>query len=481
MAMLLFLVLSAPATAAVTLDDLFDSSARDIPAQGRLTFKQQAFERLLAARGAASVVRAMRRIESGLADLDKRRDKVYARFLKAHKKYFDWRRKKTDDAEAVPAGINKAFLAAEREIRGVNSIVYNDLAFHEWALTRLAKFQRTPDGDYLVALVKDVRHKNPHQRLRCLRLLGIPTDAAALKALRSASEAERHPAVAAALAATGQTDTGKALLSDQWTVRAGAIEGFRRQRTRASAATLVRRLAVEKGRLQDDLRDALVWIAGDEQPDWAAWLKALPEDWAPSPPRPAAPPSPDDAHPMGTASGRTCFGLPTGSERVVLCVDGGAALAAVAKEVERYLGILPPRAEFGIVVYGVGARVFKKKLVAATGANRAAAAKWMAGLKLAGRTDIHDGLELAFDLVGGDGKRPARADTLVLVALQRPSQVGLSPTRVGNPRQIALEWARRNALLRVRLLAFGKSSGGESYYLQNLARPYGGGFRPSAR
>ena len=158
---LLLLVLSAPA-AAVSLDDLFDSTSREFQGAGnRLTRKQQAFEQLLRDKGPAAVVRAMRRFESGYAGLEKQRAKTYARFLKAHGKYFGWRAKKSDDAEAVPAGINKAFLAAEREMRGVNSIVYNDLAFLEWALGRLSGQHPVPEGDYLAALLKDVRQQKP--------------------------------------------------------------------------------------------------------------------------------------------------------------------------------------------------------------------------------------------------------------------------------------------------------------------------------
>lgn len=482
--LLLALLLLLPATpaAAFTLDDLFDFASRDFRTKGnRLAVKKQAFDRLLAAKGPAAVVRAMRRVEPGLAGLEKKRNKVYARFLNAHDAYFGWRRKKSDDAEAVPAGINKTFLAAEREIRGVNSIVHSDLAFVAWSLDRLAAVHPSPEGPYLAALLKGIRHKSAHQRLRCIRLLGATTDPAAIKAVQAALAAERYPAVAAALAATGIADGSKALLAEAWTVRAGAIAGFRTRRDRASAVALIPRVAREKGRLADDVHGALAWIAGGEQADWAKWLGDLPADWKPLAYPEKDPPGPETVIPTPSPSGRRCFGLPTGSERVILCVEAGPAWDAVRTEVARYLGTLPQRAEFGIVAYGAGAGTFKKKLVTASGANRAAAAKWMEGVKRPGRSDVYDGLRLAFELADGGARRPARADTIVVVTLQRPTDVGLSPTLVGSPRQIALELARRNALLRVRVLAYGLSGGAQSYYLQMLARPYGGGFRPSGR
>jgi hypothetical protein len=293
---------------------------------------------------------------------------------------------------------------------------------------------------------------------------------------------ERHPAVAAALAATGSADAPRALLADTWTVRAGAIEGLRLRRERAAAALLVPRLESETGRLQDDLSDVLAWIAGGEQADWPKWLEGLAADWTPAAyPDDGKPPDPVLVTPCVSASGRQCFGLPTGSEALVLCVDAGPAWEAVQGEVSRFLGTLPERAEFGIVAFGAGATAFRKKLVAASGANRDAAAKWMEGLRIGSRADLYDGLQAAFDLADGGRNRAARADTIVLFAPQRPSEVGLSPTLVGNPRQIALELGRRNALLRLRVLAAGASGGGESYYLQQLARPHGGGFKPTGR
>ncbi|MHC4956613.1 MAG: vWA domain-containing protein, partial [Planctomycetota bacterium] len=173
--------------------------------------------------------------------------------------------------------------------------------------------------------------------------------------------------------------------------------------------------------------------------------------------------------------------LPTGSERIIFCVEAGVARGQIRNEVMRFLGTLPERAEFGLVAYASGAAAFKKKLVAASVANRDAAAKWMQDLALGDRAHLYEGLRLAFDLADGGKKKPARADTIVVVALRRPSEVGVAPTRVGNPRQIALEALRWNELLRVRVLAFGLSGGAESFYLQQMARPYGGGFMPSGR
>jgi len=478
--LLLLLALSAPASAS-PLDDLFEFSSRAYGAKGNLlAAKQSEFERLLGTKGPAAIVRALRKAEPGLAELQKQRKKEYARFSKAHAAYFGWRQKKSDNAEDVPRGINRAFLDTERQIRAVNTIVYRHLTFVEWSLARLQERYPAPTGKYLAALTKGIRDRNPYQRLRCIRLLAPSDDPAALEALAAAFASERHPAVAAALAATGKGDCSPAMLQDAWTVRAGGIAGLRIHRDRAVAALLVPRLARERGRLLDDIHGALSWIAGGERADWAEWLAGLPARWTPVAYPEKDPPGEDVAIATPSASGRVCFGLPTGSTRVILCVD--AALGAAARgEIARFLGTLPASAEFGIVAFGAGARAFKKKLVAASGANRAAAAKWMERVDLAGRADIYDGLQLAFDLADAGKNRPARADTIVLAAPQRPTRTGMSPTLVDNPRQIALEIGRRNALLRVRIHAIGLSTAAQSYYLQQLARAYGGGFKPTGR
>ncbi|MHC4955632.1 MAG: hypothetical protein ACYTGZ_17410, partial [Planctomycetota bacterium] len=309
-ALAVILALAAPLAAKPPgLGDLFDPASRVYPASGnRKKLKQDAFDRLLASKGSTAVLKALRRIDPAVVALEKARDAEYERFLKVHAAYFGWRAKNIDDAEAVPTGLNKKYMDGERDMRRVNSVLFRDLAFFDWAVRRLAEREPTPEGKYLAGLLKGLKDKSPYHRLRCLRLLGNAADPGTVRALRAAQVSERHPAVAAAIAESGSVDHAHALLQTPWTVRAGGIRGLRSRRDRASAALLVPRLAQEKGRLADDLHDALTWTAGAEQEDWAAWWKGLPADWnAPALPE-GDPPAPEIVRPARTASGRGCFG-----------------------------------------------------------------------------------------------------------------------------------------------------------------------------
>ena len=167
------------------------------------------------------------------------------------------------------------------------------------------------------------------------------------------------------------------------------------------------------------------------------------------------------------------FGLQTGSERFVLCLGAAAGWPAVQEEVLRFLGTAPERAEFGVVAFGAGASAFRKSLAGNTGTNRAALAKWMKGLELGGRNDLWTGLDAAFDLAEEEG-----ADTLVVFNPARPTEVGDSPATLFRPRQIWFALSYRNALLQIRVLAYGRSDGGDAHFLQGLAREYGGGCIP---
>ena len=474
--LLLHLSLGAPALAA---DDLFDPFSRafgDGANRGRA--KQAAFDRRLAKRGAASMVNSLAKIEGAVIKLDKARAKEHARFVKARTAYFGWRATHSDDAEDVPPGLNKMYLAAELAMLRINSIHFRELAFHDWVETRLRTLARSADDKMLRALVAGLRSRSPRQRLRCVRMLAeAPADRAAAP-IAAALGKEKHPAVLAQLLSLGRAEVpDAALFHAAWTVRAGAIEGLGARLDRPSAVRLLARRGKEKGRLQDDVEHALSVIAGEQRPDWPAWLKGLPPDWKAGV-RPSPPPlNRDLASPCISATDRTCFGLPTGSERIVICVDGATGREQVRAEVRRFLESLPERAQFALVAFSDGADRFKKKPVAASGANRAAAVRWLEKRKPGKRADLYDGLKLAFDIADGGSSKPARMDTIVLFVPRRPTAVGDSPTLVANPPQIALEFARRNRLLRIRVHATARSGGGEAYYLQALARPYGGGIR----
>jgi len=455
------------------LDALFDPFSDEFPrGGGRIAGKQAAFDEHLEKRGPGRMLRAMRRCEDAVGELREKSDDAHDRLLKARAKYRGWmedyrekyrRREKRDPAHyPMPESLNKEYLDRELDVREANSLLMREMGFHRWAFDRLAEAAPHADGRQRALLEKELRARSPHQRLRAARLLRLVPGFEPAKHF----ERERHPAVAAELA-----PGAAALGHESWVARAGAIRVLRQRRERASVEALVARWPEETGRLRDDLHDALARLTGRVESDWPAWWKALPADWAPGPPPPRGKEervveclSPDD---------RRVFGLQTGSERLVLCLGAAAGWPAIREEALRFLGAAPERAEFGVVAFGAGAEAFRKSLAPNTGTNRKALAKWMEDRELGGRNDLWTGLDAAFDLTGKEG-----ADTLVVVNPAPPTEVGESPAKLFRPRQILYALSHRNALLQVRVLAYGRSGGGDAYFLQELAREYGGGCIP---
>jgi hypothetical protein len=468
-ALLLLLAAAAP-----SLDDLFDPFSRAFPIAGkRVKLKQAAFERHLARRGPGSMLKALRRCEKAVAATRKNRDAAHKRFLKARAQYFGWmasykkkyRRKEGRDPAhyPMPQSINRSFIDNEDAMKAAGALVQTEFFFHRWAMERLLGQAATADAKFVAAMRAEAKAKSPHQRLRAARLLALAPGADSSDLIRR----ESHPAVAAALAPSA-ADLAPTLTHEHWAARAGAIAALRK---RGAAAELIARWPKESGRLRDDLHGALTGLAGTPHENWEEWWTSVPADWSPA----AAVKSTDRLRvkPTPSQSGRTCFGLPTGSERFVLCLLATAAWPAMQQEVSRFLATVPENAQFAVVAYGAGAVAFKSALVANSRANRKALAKWMAARKLGGRNDLWAGIDLAFNLA-----EAARADTIILVNPTRPTLVGDSPALVTRPVQMHYELDYRNELLGIRILGYGTSGGGDSYYLQGLAGRFGGGFIP---
>ncbi|MEM8882772.1 MAG: hypothetical protein AAGD14_01730 [Planctomycetota bacterium] len=472
------------AAAAPGVDDLFDPFSSAFPTSGdRVRRKQAAFERLLAKNGPGSMLKALARCEGGYRKAAAARDKEYKRFAKTAGSYHGFiekyrrnyiKREKREPVDIpMPDSLEKGYINAEIAMKRANSIVLRELTFHRWALDRLARMAPGADEKFRAVMRSQLGHKNVHQQLRAVRLLSLAREEQALTELLSK---RARPATLAAAAETGQGTGAAALLThDAWQVRSAAAHGLRYARSREAVAALVARAGQEKGIVADDLHASLVALRGGVETDWPAWWKAQPDSWRPALVRRRI--RTNDAF-VGTpsSSGRTAFTLPTGSQRVILCVPAGSPV--VDEETLRFLGTLPQSARFGVVAFGTGAKPYKKGLIENRPAERAALKKWLAKQKEGRALDTWTGLEAAFDMADAGRGKPPRADTIVVVSPDRPTARDFTMAVVCNPRQIGFELAHRNQLLRLRILAYGQSGGGESYFLQELASPYGGGYRP---
>ncbi|HEX5137562.1 MAG TPA: hypothetical protein VFY93_11350 [Planctomycetota bacterium] len=461
-------------------DDVFDPAKFPEGAE-RKGAREKAFEEAVKAHGPGAALLAFRKAEAGVQKMRARTDEDYARYRKLFDDWWAWRRQYEADywkrngkppAEyPIPPALNKGYLDQELVFHVSRSLLLQERYFDEWAYARVtALLREAPDQK---AVAKGLRDKSPEQRLRCARVADAATAA-------SAARGEEHAGVRAALAEAAPREA--LLRDDAWPVQAGAIRGARRLGTREAAGWLVaamERLESSHGRLQDDVLDALEKMSGKEDVGydpsaWRAWLDALPADWKAKGggAGEGAPERYEEPQVPGTASAgnATFFGIESGTEAVVYCVQASVAWDKVRDNVQRSVASLPPGSMFGVVAYDGTAHRFKPTLVEQTSTNREALAKWF--LKLEpdpGGADPYAGMMAALDLAEGKGSVPA-ADTIFFLALTKPPD----GTLFDAPYQVMQEICARNALLGIRIHCVGQSDAGQSYYLQQIANQFSG-------
>ena len=479
------LLLAAPALAGGPgYGDIFDPFSPMFPTgQDRTRRKHKAFEQAVARSGPARAVKEFRAFEPAIGKLRKNLDKEWAAYGKIAEKWWGWRRRHERDHQKrygrppaeypVPPGLNTSFLDQEKRFRKSRSLLLRERLFHEWCLARtVALLRDAGDGTQLAKVAAELKRKPP-QALRAARIL-VALDAT--ESIDAALKPTKRPGVLAALLAGASWSAARPfLVHAAWPVRAGAVRAAKRD-GRDPIVPLYERLAVETGRLRDDLTDALRVITGNQLGSdaaaWKKWYETLPGGWS-APPRPPAESDRAKAPGVFSDSKVTAFGVPTGSRALVYCVD---ATDPAKEEVSRSVASLPDGALFGVVVYSRGARRFRKGLVAANAASRAALAGFLEKQKMGNAMDPYAGLVAALELAGGGGSKPPVADTLYFAAFMRPRD-----GRFEDPRQVMLEIRSLNALRGIRIHTFGRSGGGETYYLQELSRPFGGTFSGSGR
>jgi len=483
--LLLALLPAAPAPAAeLSFKEIFDPFSPAFPVDGsRTERKQKAFDRAAADAGPAKVARQFRGFEKAMAELDKALARDHAAYMKISAEWWGWRRKYEQEtlkklgrlpAEyPIPPALNQAFLDREKQFRATRSLKLRERLFQEWAVARTGELALALDeagrAKAAASFAAELRQRNPYQRLRAVQLLDA---LGAREEIDGALKHEGQPGVLAALAAAASWEAAAPLLQHaDWRVRAGAIRAARRARSReAVAALLPPAFIIEEGRLLDDRTDALRDLTGQEigtdDHAWQEWWKGVGPGWSPAP-APAPPSEIDRAQAPGVYSdgGIHFLDVATRSQAIVWCLDASIpeAWEELKARAESGVRLLPEGSRFGVVVFAGEVDVFRKKLVEANESNRQALASFLGKVKAGGGADLWGGLSAALDLAE-DG-----ADTLFLTAISGPRS-GLYE----DPRQVALEANVRNALLGIRIHTFGRSEGAESFYLQELARPFGG-------
>ncbi|MBL8767682.1 MAG: HEAT repeat domain-containing protein [Planctomycetes bacterium] len=200
---------------------------------------------------------------------------------------------------------------------------------------------------------------------------------------------------------------------------ATALRDARRLRQAAVLEPLVRLLEHRRERVRSAAFVALAELTGLEiPPDPKAWTEwwdhygagfELPQKASKA------------VEPRSVA---TFFGLPVASDRVVFVLDlsgsmrendrsGKPRLDTARAAFAAAVGALPPTAKFSVVVFGDAATAWSKELVAASPAKVEDATKFLARQQARGKTNLFDGLQVAY---GFDD-----VDTIVVLSDGAPS------------------------------------------------------------
>jgi hypothetical protein len=466
--------------------EVFDPFHNAWPITGRRSqMRRTAFDREVARRGVAKAIKSFSAFEDACDAVQKRLDKDHAAYLKLAQKWWGWRRAyersyarqhgRPPAAYPIPPGLNKAFIDQELQFKATRALKLKERLLHQWAMQRAGELLGSLDANKRAqaeaVLGNGLKHRNQHQRLRCARLFGRLPDAPGIPA---ALRTIRHPGVLAALVAVAPEAAAALHLEHvAWPVRAGAIRALRRSGTRQAVELLVAAHAREEGRLRDDAGDALRTVTGQKVDDWQDWWSSVPADWSPPPRKPGE--VDQSASPGVFSAGKvSCFNIATRSRAIVYCLEAArpGVWEPARDELIRSIETLPDGASFGIVLYGHRATPWRKKLASADAGTRAHAKAFLTKHEPDGGADMHAGLTAALKLAGGGRTAPPAADTIFLGSLY-----GQATGLYEDTRQVALEILPQNELKGVRIHAWGKSDGGDSFYLQTICRAFEGTHR----
>jgi len=462
--------------------------------------KLAAFDRLVAARGVFRAIQPMRIFESALESVQERIDADYVAYHKVGDQWWGWRRKYERDylkehkllpgEYPVPQALNKRFIDLELALKKSRALKFREQVFQADIVKRVtglvARCPKNERGKLLAALQAGLKDRNPAQRLRCARLLGLMPGPVAAAVLAGRFSKERQPVVLGALLeARARAEGGDAavqavklyLSNAAWPVREGAIRALRRAGAATAVDALVARLALEPGRLRDDIASALRAMSGTDQEDWAGWWSQARGGWSASP-------APLEAgHAVRGAGPDLFFGVQTATRAAIWCLDSSAGWDQVRSEALRGLEALAQGARFGIVVFDSQPRVWRKRPAEAGPATRESARRFLESFRPDGGANAWAGMMAALDLAGARKNKPAWADTIFFAVPRPPREVRTVHDRAMffEPREVALEITRRNALCGLRIHALGISGPGQANWLQLVTAPYHGTFHALRR
>jgi len=297
----------------------------------------------------------------------------------------------------------------------------------------------------------------------------------------------------------------------QWQLRITAAGALGEIGSMEAVDPLITRMLVEKGRVNDDIYEALKKLSRDDlgrkAENWKTWWEraksmspnGLPQ--RPPPPDPKKKPKDDPNDPHATHDGGPppYFGLEIYSNRVGFVFDTSASMATLftpdksaakaltreyvgrdklticKEEIAQALAGLDPRAHFNLVAFGTMIRAFKPNPVQATPANIQSAIDFMKAVPAAGETNYYDALKAALDIGAEPDTNPnlkATPDTITFLTDGVPTKGDIIDA------DTLLEWysgLNRYSRVKTHTITFGTIDV-DLLVLKNLAERNGGKF-----
>jgi len=133
---------------------------------------------------------------------------------------------------------------------------------------------------------------------------------------------------------------------------------------------------------------------------------------------------------------------------------------------------LPETTMFDVIVFENGVKIWRKKLVPATKANKLEAQAYIEALKAGGGTNIYDAVKAAFDLAGDGAKDSTIALNVETIFLLSDGAPSAGP--VTNPDGIRKDVKTWNPLQRVKIHSIGLGDDCDEEFMRGIAEDNGG-------
>jgi len=202
----------------------------------------------------------------------------------------------------------------------------------------------------------------------------------------------------------------QALFPDpDWRVRAAAYDFCRRVRSVSTIPLLLDRLGVERGRMLQDVVDALVALTGQDLRSERQWR----DFWADHAAgfqlaKVAASAARKRTRSDDASTTRTYYSLPVVSTAVMFVVDHSGSMAApvgtggttrleeAKRQLVRVLGSTPDGYRVGVVTFDTNVQTLQDRLVELNERTRSDLVGRVQALRIGSATNVHDGLAAAF-------------------------------------------------------------------------------------